>query len=250
MTPPVPDSFELLEHLAQELDQTLSPSDTMFAGSENHYFSVGRSALRCIRSAQGAAKLNEPGNILDLPCGYGRVLRTMRAAWPTAEITACDLEREGVDFCARAFGAIPVYSDVDPRSVELLPGSFDLIWVGSLLTHLNRSSWSDFLECFERWLKPGGLLVFSTHGRRVAARMESGIDYGLERDACAGLLLEFKRDGFAYRDYPGQTSYGISLASPMFVLKELLLGDSWRIVSYGETMWDDHHDVVACQKIV
>ena len=57
--------------------------------------------------------------ILDLPCGHGRVLRYLSAAFPEAEITACDIMREGVDFCASTFGAIPVYSQDDPQQIPL-----------------------------------------------------------------------------------------------------------------------------------
>ena len=52
----------------------------------------------------------EVRKILDLPCGYGRVLRMIHAAFPRATIHACNLNKDAVDFCAATFGAIPVYS--------------------------------------------------------------------------------------------------------------------------------------------
>ncbi len=237
-----------LEQLARALDRRRAPEDEMYGGDEAQYLAVGLSALRCIRLALRTADVPEPRRILDLPCGHGRVLRALHAAWPEAEFTACDLSREGVDFCARTFGARPVYSAPDPRDVPLAPGSFDLIWVGSLLTHLDLPRWSVFLERFHDWLAPGGLLVFSTLGRYAAYRMEQGIDYGLLPEQRAELLGAFARDGFGYRDYPGQQGYGIALATPAFVTRLVLRGPDARLIGYGERLWGEHQDVVACQK--
>jgi SAM-dependent methyltransferase len=107
----------------------ISPNDHMFAGDESHYFGVGQSALDGIRCSLYAAQVptDNVKRILDLPCGHGRILRYLRAAFPEAEIVACDLLRDAVDYCARSFGAIPVYSHEDPRKIPLPEGAFDLI---------------------------------------------------------------------------------------------------------------------------
>ncbi|MGG5887557.1 methyltransferase [Falsiroseomonas sp. HC035] len=49
----------------------------------------------------------EPQKILDLPCGFGRVTRVLRVRFPHASITACDLDREGVEFARRSSRAMP-----------------------------------------------------------------------------------------------------------------------------------------------
>jgi hypothetical protein len=58
----------------------------------------------------------------------------LSAASPDAAITACDLDHEAVEFCARTFSARPAFSRELPEQIAL-PERFDLIWVGSLLTH-------------------------------------------------------------------------------------------------------------------
>ncbi|HET6573563.1 MAG TPA: class I SAM-dependent methyltransferase, partial [Fimbriiglobus sp.] len=128
----------------------------------DHYFGVGRSALRAVTAALLAAGAPAPRRILDLPCGYGRVLRALRAAFPDAAVTACDLNRGGVDFCA-TLGAAPADS-ADPIDRAGITGPFDLIWCGSLLTHLDRPGWDEFLTFFHRVLAPGGVCVVTTHG--------------------------------------------------------------------------------------
>src|SRR5262245_27701876 len=123
------------------------------------YFLWGASALRCIRLAVDAVGKREVGRILDFPCGHGRVLRNLKAAYPAASLTACDIDRDGVDFCASTFGAQGVYSDDNLDTVHLDDG-FDLIWVGSLFTHLPDARWPAFLKFLADRLAPEGLLVF------------------------------------------------------------------------------------------
>ena len=138
-----------------DVDRIISPNDEMFAGNEKHYFGVGRDAFGIIERALISTKL-EPGDmetILDFPCGHGRVLRYLRAGFPKAKITGCDLNRDGVDFCASRFGSIPVYSSVDPTQIDLPRDHFDLIWVGSLFTHFDaprRLSSRGFVPCSDR----------------------------------------------------------------------------------------------------
>ena len=68
-----------------------------------------------------------------------------------------------MDFCTAEFNATPVYSQEDIRRVSL-DQFFDLIWCGSLFTHLDRDRWPAFLGFFADHLSPGGVLVFTTHG--------------------------------------------------------------------------------------
>src|SRR6185369_2876695 len=123
-----------LTHDAMPMIEEISPHDPMFtANSAGHYFDVSRSALSCIKLALLAADKTQVQRILDLPCGYGRVLRRLKAAFPQAVLTACDRDQDAVDFCALTFGATPVYSYDDHDSL-IRSGTFDLIWCGSLLT--------------------------------------------------------------------------------------------------------------------
>src|SRR5918993_1992586 len=67
--------------------------DGMYKGDGAHYFKVGLSALCCIDEAVESAGLAEVRRVLDLPCGYGRVLRFLVHRFPAAQITACEIDR-------------------------------------------------------------------------------------------------------------------------------------------------------------
>ena len=125
---------------------TISSNDEMFQNNLDHYFSVGRSALENILAAMRLAGCTTFHSILDLPCGHGRVLRHIRARFPDAALTACDINRDGVDFCAHTFSATPdIFHDRTFEAVNL-KSRFDLIWCGSLLTHFDESQMFSFIS--------------------------------------------------------------------------------------------------------
>jgi SAM-dependent methyltransferase len=229
--------------------ERIGHKDGMFKkGFEEHYFSVGRSALEAVRLAMLAAKRADFSRILDLPCGHGRVLRALKGAFPRAQLTACDLNRAGVDFCVENFGASGDYSDAEPAKIAL-KGPYDLIWSGSLLTHLSEGPYVEFLGLFARLLEPGGVFVATTHGRHVAARLRAGTHtYKLAPEALPGVVAQYDATGFGYADYPAGSGYGISVNSPEWLLRKLSEVPGLRVAMFSENLWDGHQDVVACVK--
>jgi SAM-dependent methyltransferase len=232
------------------VNNQIAPKDGMFVDNPDHYFAVGRSALLCIRASMLAAGVETFANILDLPCGHGRVLRHLQSAFPEARLSACDIDTDAVDFCAATFGATPIYSHATPGNIPL-EGDYDLIWVGSLLTHLNATACREFLNLFRTNLRVGGLLVFTIHGRAAADRMRRGVStYGLNTDAIAQVLEQYAGRDFGYASYLDDTlpgisgNYGISLASPAWVFKEVARLPETRMLNYTESGWDNHQDVV------
>jgi SAM-dependent methyltransferase len=219
----------------------------MYDGDEAAYFGCGKSALRCIRHAMLAMGKEEASAILDFPCGHGRVLRMLKAAFPEAALTACDIDRDGVDFCARAFGAAPIYSDRSPEHLEIAD-AFDLIWCGSLLTHLDSFRWEGFLSLFERSLAETGLLVFTTHGRTVADQLSTSSLTHFARPV-VNMTDDYHAYGFGYSDYyDAPREYGVSLSSPAWVCSQLAKLPGLRLVSFTEAAWDSSQDVIACAK--
>jgi SAM-dependent methyltransferase len=228
--------------------KTIAANDEMFNANTDHYFNVGRSAMANILSALDLANKATCETILDLPCGYGRVLRYLTAKFPHAKVTACDLNRNAVEFCVDTFGAVGYLSATNPVGLQLQT-TYDLIWCGSLLTHLDHALWGSFLDFFTRHLKDDGVLVFTTHGRLSAKWLYENIqDYGLEKKAVAAILASYKRTGFGYADYPNNSEYGISIASPSWVLGQVERVYHLKILSFTETGWDKHQDVISCTR--
>lgn len=234
----------------QGVSYEIAPDDEMFTGNATHYFDVGESALHAVETALTAARRprSTVTRILDLPCGHGRVLRFLRKAFPKIELVACDLNRSGVDFCARTFGAVPEYSHPDPEQIPH-EGVVDLIWCGSLLTHLPVEKCRAFLKFFHRVLGHRGLLVFTLHGRFCERELVSGRNrHSLTPEQIAALLADYRSSGFGYVPYGPTDDYGFSLTHPSFVTSHLLGDLSWRLISHHESGWDSRQDVICLQK--
>jgi len=228
----------------------ISPHDSMFRGNLSHYFMVGESGVASIQNVMKIANKNvkDVKKILDFPSGYGRVLRHLKANFPYSQITACDIDQDAVDFCKKTFGAKPVYSK---NEVDKIPfkDKFDLIWCGSLFTHIDKPQWEFFLNFFSRILNIKGLLLFTVHGRDSVHRMYTKQNrYGLTESQLKDLLRNYENDGFGFVNYSNQENYGISLSSPSFVLSYFEKISNLRILLYTEKGWANHHDVIACIK--
>ncbi len=231
----------------------VSPNDAMLAGEDfDHYLGVGLSALSNVALALKARGDLSPASILDMPCGHGRVLRALKAAFPGSDLFACDLDEDSVNFCAEAFGACPLVSQPDFKSLDF-GRQFDLIWVGSLVTHLPADAILDFFGFTLRHLTDRGVAVVSTHGSYVAGRIVASLlqgweAYGVENAAGWRMVDDFFGSGIGYGDYPDVAPsvqrYGVSLTSRRWTGKAVRRCGGL-VVSYQEHAWDRHHDVIA-----
>ncbi len=233
------------------VDRAIAPRDGMVSpDAPEQYFDIGRRALELIRfSGELCDKPHYP-NILDLPCGHGRVLRWLRAHYDYAKITACDLDRDGVDFCAKQFGATPVYSEVNLARLPFA-AQFDLIWVGSLVTHLRRDRWLATLDCLVKWTKEYGVIVLTVQGRNVASLLARGRRNIAENIDKPALLEEYARTGFAYQRYfesNAEEDYGMALTSPEWVMRTLQRYPDVIVRAYMEEAWGMQDVIILYKK--
>ena len=178
--------------------QTIAPDDEMWLGGPDWYFTVGESTVLAILRALAMGSLQNVETILDLPCGHGREARHLCAAFPEASFTFCDLNRAGVDFCTKTFGGRGVYSVPDLTQVRL-PGPFDVIWVGSLFTHVDQRRTDEWMKFLCECLGDNGVLMATFHGRwSIEVQRTHGL---IDRDRWRRILRDFERTGYGYADY-------------------------------------------------
>ena len=235
-----PQEKVLLHHVSP----WVHPNDAMYAiSSDQEYLSAGLSAVRCIQYCLDHSNIGKIGTILDFPCGYGRVLRFLKARFPDAVMTVSDIDWEAVDFCVRVFGAIPEMSNRDFTRLSI-SRKFDLVWCGSLITHVDEAAATHLLRFFENHLAPGGLCVFTTHGRIVADCIQKKLHtLGLTEDAQKQVLSQFHEHGYGYADYTHCRGVGISLVSRERMRAIALSGGKWKESCYLERGWDNLQDV-------
>lgn len=225
------------DHLA--VDRTISPRDTMMRPEvADQYFQIGQRALELVHFSSELCRKPHYPNILDFGCGHGRVMRWLRAHYGYAKITACDTDLSAVDFCAAQFGALPVHAAGGLDSLRFA-APFDLIWCGSVLTHLPAAEWLATFDRLVEWTAECGVIVFTTQGRFFAsalARDQWDIAGDVDQPA---LLAEFARTGFAFQKYFANTdgTYGITLNSPGWMMNLLQKHPQLIIRSFIEESW-------------
>jgi SAM-dependent methyltransferase len=238
------------EKIFERVERRVAPGDGMYKGNDNQYLEVGANALHLIRLAfeadnRSAAQIER---ILDYACGFGRVLRWLRAAFPSARIVAADTD-------ARAVAAVQQLFDLDAvrldRSLqENISQDFDLIWMGSLATHLPQDQLKALFARLTSLLAWGGILVATTHGPYVVQRIATGERlYNLDQQGVAELLNEYKRSGYGFSPYPKQKHYGITVCTAsklMAIIEDAAL----RPIFYQERAWARHQDCIAAAKIM
>jgi CBS domain-containing protein len=231
----------------RDLIREISPKDVMFDGEQVPYLMSGPSALRCIsRGMEAAGMETPPQTILDFACGHGRISRFLKIAFPRALIAVADIDEDGVEFCRSVLGLDGFVSSKDPREIELSE-HFDLIWCGSMLSHLDATDWRLFLDFFGTHLSATGVLIFTIQGGSAAERLRTGeLSYtDFPPAATQELLAQWDRARFGYVDYPGQSGYGISLSSIDWI-REILESSPLEVIDHWERAWDDHQDAVTC----
>jgi SAM-dependent methyltransferase len=199
----------------------------------------------------------EVRRILDFGSGYGRILRQFKAAFPDARLAACDILPEAVDFCAQTFGAEPIYAADDPGETALA-GEFDLIWLGSLFTHLDAPRWTSLLDLLERALERDGLLLFTTQGRFIRDQIAERswldaygepiwVNWGVSEEQLDAVVSDFDSTGFGYLEWGAlDRQYGTSIATPAWVMEQLQTRPGFEILGYWERGWPPQ-DLVTCR---
>lgn len=230
---------------ASEVSQVMSETETMILGD---YFEIGRSAFEVIKTALTASYRSSIPTILDLPCGHGRVMRHLRHMFPYAKIDACDLDKNGVDFCAEHFGATPIYSVEDLTKV-IFPRKYSLIWVGSLFSHTSAEITEKWLAHLARYLDQHGLIVATFIGR-AGPEIHKILPF-ISEDKWSRILADYEATGYGYADYADDEnhdyisgSYGVSMSKPSRIVQMVENIPGVRLYSYTEKAWSDNQDVL------
>jgi SAM-dependent methyltransferase len=136
------------------------------------YLASGEQDLRALEEVLNDAgrPLSDVGSFLEFASGHGRVTRFLVHRLDRSRVTVSDINASAVAFTCDTFGVRGFSSVEDPSNLDH-DDRYDVIFVGSLFTHLSHTYWGAWLQCLYSLLKERGLLVFSTHGLPVLDRI-------------------------------------------------------------------------------
>jgi SAM-dependent methyltransferase len=134
---------------------------------------------------------------LDFGCGCGRVARHL-IGWSLAgegggpkleDYSGVDVDPRQIEWAERHLaGRFSVIPHSPPTALDA--GAFDVLFTISVFTHLDESTQDAWLKELRRLLRPGGLLLATTHSPEIA-RTSPGVT--------AGELARLAERGFLFR---------------------------------------------------
>ena len=191
--PPIPDYLADNDAYRAFVEQCgfylIHPDDYLFR------FNIGRASLeRCVHDYISAgvaisSMLKDlcveyskgrptPLDLLDFASGFGRVSRCLDSSY--FNVTASDIHDEAMRFIeTQNPGIKTLLSQTKPQDFTS-DSSFDVIFALSFFTHMPHATYGDWVEALYKMLRPGGLLVFTAHGRvaNAGARIPLTDGYG------------------------------------------------------------------------
>jgi SAM-dependent methyltransferase len=168
----------------------IAPPDDLSFDAYHHvdwtfYRDTGRSHAevyaRVIAENRPAGHLD----ILEWGCGPGRIIRHVRDCLPGYDVTltGTDYNANSIAWCSRHVPGINFAVNDFMPPLPFADASFDVAYNFSVFTHLSEPAQKAWAREMLRVLKPGGLLISSTHGDfyrdrlaqdNEAARYENG----------------------------------------------------------------------------
>jgi len=99
-------------------------------------------------------------------CGPGRVIRHVRAAldMPDLELVATDVDQRCVAWCGSHLPDIRFLANQLHPPLPLDTAGVDCLYALSVFTHLSEPAHAGWMEELLRVVRPGGLIIFTTHG--------------------------------------------------------------------------------------
>ena len=194
------------------------PSDLMF-DALNHsdwtiYRQTGISHAKVFTDIISKNLSDKNLDILEWGCGPGRLIRHMSTLLQERQVrlTGSDFNEQSIQWCKENLHGIDfVVNQIFPP-LPLDANRFDAVCNFSVFTHLSHNSQIDWAKELHRILKPGGLMICTTHGdnyRHLLSGQSEMADYEEGKVVIQGRYSEGKKWFFA-------------IHPPIFVRNELL----------------------------
>lgn len=178
-------------------------------------------------------------HVLDFASGYGRVGRHFPVIAPRWHYTAMDIHRRAVEFNRKELGLDTLLSHHDPEQIRG-PARFTSIFALSFFSHVRREQFVPWLQALHRLLLPGGVLMFTTHGRdsHTVAMPNAVVDaegYG---------MIEESEQHDLSKDY-----YIHAITYEPFVRHAVQAAGGLKVIAFEAKSWWGHQDMFVVRNV-
>jgi SAM-dependent methyltransferase len=199
------------------------------------------------------ADVANAGDGLDFGCSSGRVVRVLQAAFPEVHWRGCDPNRAAIGWAAEHLPEIEFFVSPEEPPLPVADGALGLVYAISIWSHFDPELGLRWFEEMHRVTKPGGFLVFTTHGfQSVAYYAENKERSGLQAREIVDSLY---RHGHWYACEFGaagdagivNSQWGTAFLSAEWLLSRLC--PRWRLVEYAPGRNQNNQDVYVLQRV-
>ena len=112
-------------------------------------------------------------NICEWGCGPGRVIQHLRALpeFEKVDLVGADYNDETIAWCKATIRGITFIKNSLQPPLDVKTGTLDCVYAISVFTHLSEEMHFRWIAELFRVLRPGGLLIFTTHGDQCLSQL-------------------------------------------------------------------------------
>lgn len=148
-----------------------------FNKSLNAYFRLGHQTALLLREVLKEHTAEKAKSFLDFGSGYGRVTRFLPyALGKDIEVFTSEVKSEAVAFNENELGFKGIHHGSQAESFPT-DRQFDIIFAGSIFSHLPEKMLEEWLTRLTEVLSPNGLLLFTTHNTTLDKSLDSSVDF-------------------------------------------------------------------------
>ena len=196
-------------------------------------------------------ELRSFSSILDFGCGAGRLSQHLGRLASGAQLFGCDIDSEAIKEAQRLYprGRFVANEPMPPLAFE--DGQFDLVYAWVFFTNISEESHRAWLGELGRVLRPGGVLISTTHSYEYLKRVEAFSPEYLQKWNFSGTVEEFIQSDTGYY-YVNPDHYppdiGWSLISKEYVTTKWPAYSGLSLMDYSEAAFETYPE--GCQDIV
>ncbi len=206
-----------------------------------HYYLNGRTSAERVAALSDrhlGKHREEVRSVLDFASGYGCVSRHLPNFFQNAEIVPMDIHEKAYWFNRVNVGLEGIVSSPSPEGSEM-SREFDIVFALSFFSHMPERIFTPWIRKLASWVRPGGLLIFTTHGETSHRTQMPQIPVD-ER----GFGFIFESEQF---DLP-TSDYGHAVSYAPFVHDQLSTVDDLDLMETIPGIWWTHQDAFVLRK--